>query len=407
MGLLSLDIYFIVSTLQHESSRELSLRESFNISVHCMIGVIMAVGLLIVPGLCGCRPPSPRILLLRLWLWLRFTYIALGVTLIGHKLVPVVSGEVTNWKKYDAFATKTPYYQPGGWFISFMCAGTSLIVCGLLASARNRARMFHLSRRLTRRREEGEQGEMSAAIFAALLGDSSPAHALKMAAHTFLTVRFNLVDEDIFFDSYEPHEDVHKLEDEVGGDDQKGNSGGPTLPNDNAGDYGRGAAVRTPLGEADAFVSHSSGDDPDEKYSALEQWAHDGTQAAGMQALWIDKLCLRMKHTPAAILPLLPIFVAGSKQLLALAGSTLSSRLWCAMEVFTFMQVRRGGQNVTVVPFGGANPVSFFQNFDVRKARCAFDADEQALKAIIESTFGELDAFNAVMRSYGRLVTTS
>ena len=41
----------------------------------------------------------------------------------------------------------------------------------------------------------------------------------------------------------------------------------------------------------------------------------------------------------AASLPCLPIFLSGCKELLVVAGDTYTSRLWCVMELFTFLKV--------------------------------------------------------------------
>ena len=69
------------------------------------------------------------------------------------------------------------------------------------------------------------------------------------------------------------------------------------------------------------------------------------------------------QNTIEETLPCLPIFLAGCAQLVVLAGHTYVTRLWCVLELFTFLQVpaiKRAmsvrlpritrGQNVDVPP---------------------------------------------------------
>ena len=57
--------------------------------------------------------------------------------------------------------------------------------------------------------------------------------------------------------------------------------------------------------------------------------------------VWIDRCCFDRTNI-ALSLTCLPIYIAGCKTFLVLAGPTFSSRLWCALEVFVF--VRMGGK---------------------------------------------------------------
>ena len=56
-------------------------------------------------------------------------------------------------------------------------------------------------------------------------------------------------------------------------------------------------------------------------------------RSAGWQA------CIDQNNI-AASLPCLPIFLSGCKELLVVAGATYTSRLWCVMELFTFLKAR-------------------------------------------------------------------
>ena len=53
-----------------------------------------------------------------------------------------------------------------------------------------------------------------------------------------------------------------------------------------------------------------------------------------------DKACIDQKGDINASLKVLPIFLLSSKMFVVLAGKTYTSRLWCVLEMFTFL---RGG----------------------------------------------------------------
>ena len=102
----------------------------------------------------------------------------------------------------------------------------------------------------------------------------------------------------------------------------------------------------------------------------------------------------------------LPIFLAGCKQLLILAGPTYATRLWCVMEIFVF--VRMGGKHTDMVvklldsdSNSGSSGGSLAENlrkFDARKAKCYQAVDQHTLWAVIESAFGDLIPFNKIVR---------
>ena len=50
-----------------------------------------------------------------------------------------------------------------------------------------------------------------------------------------------------------------------------------------------------------------------------------------------DKACIDQDNIDQA-LACLPIFLAGCQTLLVVAGTTYCSRLWCVMELFTFVR---------------------------------------------------------------------
>ena len=62
--------------------------------------------------------------------------------------------------------------------------------------------------------------------------------------------------------------------------------------------------------------------------------------AAHGLALGLAQACIDQSNI-AASLPCLPIFLSGCKELLVIAGETYTSRLWCVIELFTFLKVAR------------------------------------------------------------------
>ena len=157
--------------------------------------------------------------------------------------------------------------------------------------------------------------------------------------------------------------------------------------------------IQCALGECDAFVSHAHVDEhyhPGEKYAALKAW---GEEHKAPPLVWVDGICLTTRDV-SRTLPLLPIFVVSCKQFLALAGSRYTSRLWTVMEMFTFVQSGfNPAGSLRVLPLGRVSPASLLTTFDVRNATCAVARDYDALIAIVEASFGDLRAFNRVMRT--------
>ena len=167
------------------------------------------------------------------------------------------------------------------------------------------------------------------------------------------------------------------------------------------------------LGEVAAFVSHSWSDDADARLAQLQAWADAQPAPApdGRPAMvWIDRCCFDRTNI-ALSLTCLPIYIAGCKTFLVLAGPTFSSRLWCALEVFVF--VRMGGKTSDIamrlaVPTGGTaseqaavreSTLSSLSKYDAGKAHCFKNEDRQRILAVIEASFGSPAPFNELVRS--------
>ena len=92
--------------------------------------------------------------------------------------------------------------------------------------------------------------------------------------------------------------------------------------------------VAAALGEVDAFASHSWSDEGGAKFDALHEWAKElrrGGRRSEPDAdvlIWLDKACINQSSDIDTALAGLPVFLAGCKQLLVLAGPTYTSRLW-------------------------------------------------------------------------------
>ena len=118
------------------------------------------------------------------------------------------------------------------------------------------------------------------------------------------------------------------------------------------------------LGSVDAFISHSWSDDAPSKWVALQQWrAKFRSEHHGQEPrVWIDKCCIDAARPGGVDLQLrcLPIFLSGCKQLVAFTGSTYISRMWCVMELFVYLQMRRtfGEHTGELVKLPGSRPSS-------------------------------------------------
>jgi len=132
----------------------------------------------------------------------------------------------------------------------------------------------------------------------------------------------------------------------------------------------------------------------------------------------------------------LPVYLAGCRELLVLAGETYTRRLWCVMEMLVFLRMGGSADRVTVLPVPTRSDArssnafetmlrrtaSLFEAFDAREASC-FTAttgpscehpsphnrsraqascfhpeDRQRLLGVMEAGFGSLPVFNTVVR---------
>jgi hypothetical protein len=153
-----------------------------------------------------------------------------------------------------------------------------------------------------------------------------------------------------------------------------------------------------PIGEVDAFVSHSWADSAGEKFAGLVQWrAHFGEKHGGREPLlWFDRACFSQTDMESN-LAALPVYMMGCQSLLCIAGPTYASRLWCLFECFMFLA--GGGDQVTTITLPAVEAQlqqgrDVWGNVMLRRAQCTLERDRQRLLATMESAEADLGEFD-------------
>ena len=117
-----------------------------------------------------------------------------------------------------------------------------------------------------------------------------------------------------------------------------------------------------------------------------------------------DKACIDQQNIEVS-LAALPLYLAGCDRLVIVAGPTYASRLWCVIEVFTFLYMGGSLSRIDVLPTGDGTREQVdqrFMEFDAQHARCFLEEDRQRLLGVIESGFGDYAAFNKLV--HGALI---
>ena len=95
----------------------------------------------------------------------------------------------------------------------------------------------------------------------------------------------------------------------------------------------------------------------------------------------------------------LPVFLAGCRSLVVLAGQTYCERLWCVVELFTFLRMGGSPDNIVVYRLGGSDKIrEALAKFDGLKAKCYFPRDREKLLAVVEAGYGDMEPFNKQVR---------
>ena len=110
----------------------------------------------------------------------------------------------------------------------------------------------------------------------------------------------------------------------------------------------------------------------------------------------------------------MPVYLSGCQQLLIMAGPTYCSRLWCVMEIFTFLfmggkldrieiHALSASDDAPTSPADGRRGLDDlkhqFATFDAAKAQCFLPKDKHRLLAVVEAGFGDFKVFNQRVRS--------
>lgn len=103
-----------------------------------------------------------------------------------------------------------------------------------------------------------------------------------------------------------------------------------------------------------------------------------------------------------ADLQCLPIFLAACNLLLVISGSTYTSRLWCCVELFVYvnMHMEDDSREVPIIITIGADDDerahvrNSWMNFDVATCECAKEQDKRRMLAVIERHAEGVQGFN-------------
>ena len=309
-----------------------------------------ALAIIIVRRNLGTKIPT-RTKLSTLWFTLRLFYIGCG----GLLVVSMTAVSVSEIALRNSTIVRA-YFACGCGWISF----------GLVANSRNRRAAMGILHRV------GAHADVAAAAtVASLLGGVGTRETLSLAKRSFRCISMDtLVASD--FD---------------------GNSTTSTSGS------GRSLIEHTTasgFGGVDAFISHSWSDCGSEKWAALKQWSDEFEREHGrMPLVWLDKACIDQQRI-AESLACLPVFLGGCRELIVLLGPSYPSRLWCIMELFTFLKMGGGSARMKLLPLATAADM---RDFDVESASCFLDEDRQRLLSVIEVGFGDFSSFNAAIQS--------
>ena len=314
----------------------------------------------------GFEAMPPRRQLRRLWVTLRLLFLGIGlataITILRRLNDGLPIGSVLSYA-VSSLARPQQQTEYTSEMVDLLLA-VSFLTVGLVFTPATRGSVHRWLGSLGGKL--GNQTQEAAAV-ASLLGTRSAAETYQIASKTFRALRLGeLTREEL--ENSAPDPAMHAK------------------------------STAAALGTVQAFVSHSWSDDGAAKFDALHQWAGGD----GEVLIWLDKACIDQRNIDAC-LACLPVFLSGCQSLLCLTGPTYTQRLWCVMELFVFMRMGGGPEDVYVYLLeDGSGPGDDLgqqlARFDAGKAQCFLDGDRQRLLAVIDATFGTLAPFNALMR---------
>jgi len=129
--------------------------------------------------------------------------------------------------------------------------------------------------------------------------------------------------------------------------------------------------------------------------SRIVAWAKEFEEEHSREPLyWLDKACIDQQDIDDS-LACLPVFLSGCQTLFAVVGPTYTRRLWCVMELFTFLQMGGEADRVAVKLIGASKSLTDdLRDFHAEHAECYKIEDRQKLLGIIETGFGSFNRFN-------------
>ena len=166
--------------------------------------------------------------------------------------------------------------------------------------------------------------------------------------------------------------------------------------------------VSATLGEVDGFICHSWHDDSHRQFDAFSRWVAslrdegvtEGADRGRVPMCWFDRACVDESNVGQS-LACLPVYLSGCRQLVVLAGETFSGRLWCAIELFVFIQMGARPERICCLPLSGdAQLHRQFERFSVHQTQCAKAEDKERLLTAVEHAFGgSTEPFDQLVRS--------
>ena len=299
---------------------------------------------------CGELFPPPRLLLLQLWRTVRAMLVAIaGIFIVQDSLMVARNGRYT-----DSAAFKAN-----------LALSITSILTALVTTAAMRRNFVGLIGRCAAKGET-----RSLAALSTIIGSHKPAVAVAAAAKAFRGLPFDRMSES----DWATNED--------------------TGLNANV--------VALAPGECDAFVTHSWRDDGHRKWQRLLEWRDAWQQSAGSSTreptVWLDKACIDQTNIRASLTGL-PMFVAWSNALVILASGSYMSRLWCIIELFTWVQMGCATEGILVYDIDPDTSLDDdLFGFRVANAACYRAVDKHRLLAVIENAFGDHDAFEHLVQ---------
>jgi hypothetical protein len=155
--------------------------------------------------------------------------------------------------------------------------------------------------------------------------------------------------------------------------------------------------------EADAFLSHSWGDDSAASWQVLARWRQRFVEQRGREPLlWFDRCCVAQEEVAVKeALASLPIFIARCESFVLLYSRSYFQRLWCVMELFTFIYMGGEPEQIQVLLQEGSSEADFYtslREFDIHHCDCYSPVDKDLFLGVIEASFYGLEGFNATVR---------